>query len=170
MCPDRRCGRRVTGCSSDGSWGDWKVIILPDQPRRSKETRILKLHLARKDNQNTFTGYGEGYVMVNAVRYERSLVVLPDRPVADWAVSGVDTLREEDLGSLAGLGVEIVLLGTGENLRFLHPRLLQLLERAHVGVEVMDTRAACRTYNILVAEGRKVAAALILEIRTTSIP
>jgi len=122
----------------------------------------LKLHLARSDNQNTFTGYGEGYVMVNAVRYERSLVVLPDQPVAAWTVAGVDTLREEDLEFLASLGAEIVLLGTGASLRFPHPRLLQSLSRARVGVEVMDTRAACRTYNILVAEGRKIAAALIL--------
>jgi uncharacterized protein len=122
----------------------------------------LKLHLARNDNQNTFTGYGDGYVMVNAVRYERSLVVLADRPVEAWAVGEVDALREKDLEFLARLGVEIVLLGTGESLRFLHPRLLQSLARARVGVEVMDTHAACRTYNILVAEGRKVAAALIL--------
>ncbi len=122
----------------------------------------MKLHLARSDDLNTFTGYGEGYVMVNAVRYEHSLVVLPDRPVETWVVEGVDTLREEDLEFLAGLGVEIVLLGTGNKLRFLHPRLLQSLALAGVGVEVMDTHAACRTYNILVAEGRKVAAALIL--------
>jgi len=100
--------------------------------------------------------------MVNTVRYQRSLVVLPDRPVKTWDVAGVDALREDDLEFLGGLGVEIVLLGTGENLRFLHPRLLHSLARARVGVEVMDTRAACRTYNILLAEGRKVAAALIL--------
>ena len=101
-------------------------------------------------------------MLVNAVRYERSLVVLPDRPVEAWAAEGVDMLREEDLQFLAELGVEIVLLGTGKSLRFLRPRLLQSLVRARVGVEVMDTPAACRTYNILVAEGRKVAAALIL--------
>ena len=100
--------------------------------------------------------------MVNAVRYERSLVVLPDQPVKTWDVGGLDTLGEDDLDFLGGLGVEIVLLGTGENLRFLQPRLLQSLAQARIGVEVMDTRAACRTYNILVAEGRKVAAALIL--------
>lgn len=122
----------------------------------------MKFHLARNDNLNTFTGYGEGYVMVNAVRYEHSLVVLSDRPVETWPVAGVDTLREEDFELLAVLGAEIVLLGTGKSLRFLHPRLLQSLARARIGVEAMDTRAACRTYNILVAEGRKVAAALIL--------
>jgi uncharacterized protein len=127
-----------------------------------QNNRALKLHLATSSNQNTFTGYGEGYVMVNAVRYERSLVVLPDRPVEAWAVAAVDALRQEDLQFLGALGVEIVLLGTGASLHFLRPHLLQPLARAGVGVEVMDTRAACRTYNILVAEGRKVAAALIL--------
>ncbi len=122
----------------------------------------MKLHLARSDYQNTFTGYGAGYVMVNAVRYERSVVVLPDRPVEAWAVAGVETLREEDFEFLVRSGAEIVLVGTGDGLHFLHPRLMQSLARARIGVEVMDTRAACRTYNILVAEGRKVAAALIL--------
>jgi uncharacterized protein len=108
----------------------WKLGQLESyNPTGSAATQqrnpTLKLHLARNDNQNTFTGYGEGYVMVNAVRYERSLLVLPDRPIVHWAVSGAEALREEDLGSLAGLGVEIVLLGTGESLRILHPRLLQ---------------------------------------------
>ena len=128
----------------------------------AKNLAFLKLQLARISNQNAFTGYGEGYVMVNAVRYEHSLVVLPDRPVESWAVAGADTLREEHLEYLAGLGAEIVLLGTGNTLRFVDQRLLQSLARACIGVELMDTRAACRTYNILVAEGRKVAAALIL--------
>ena len=100
--------------------------------------------------------------MVNAVRYETSLVVLPDRPVETWAVAGIESLREEDFAFLTGLDVEIMLLGTGKTLRFPHPRLLQSLARSRMGVEAMDTRAACRTYNILVAEGRKVSAALIL--------
>jgi uncharacterized protein len=146
----------------------WKLAQLERYNRtgssalQQRTSFALKLHLARTDHLNAFTGYGEGYVMVNAVRYERSLLVLPDRPVKTWDVAGVDTLRENDLEFLGGLGVEIVLLGTGEKLRFLHPRLLQPLARACVGVEVMDTRAACRTYNILLAEGRKVAAALVL--------
>ena len=59
--------------------------------------------------------------MVNAVRYESSLLVLPDRPVKSWDVAGVDALRESDLEFLGGLGVEIVLLGTGEKLRIAFP-------------------------------------------------
>jgi uncharacterized protein len=122
----------------------------------------VKLHLSRIDNQNAFTGYGKGYVMVNGVRHERSLVVLPERLIEDWGVSGIDVLRQEKMAFLASLGMEIVLLGTGDHLVFPHPRLLQPLAQARIGLEVMDTQAACRTYNILMAEGRKVAAALML--------
>jgi uncharacterized protein len=122
----------------------------------------LKLHLSRPEGRNAVTGYGEGYVMVNRIRYEHSLVVLPDRLLDQWRVAEVDTLDNAAVRALAALDVEIVLLGTGANLRFPHPRVLQPLYAAGVGVEVMDTGAACRTYNILMAEDRKVAAALLL--------
>ena len=74
-----------------------------------------------------------------------------------------DALSAEDFKPLAALGVEIVLLGTGRRQRFPHPRLTASLAQAKVGLEVMDTKAACRTYNILVAEARKVALALLFE-------
>ncbi len=122
----------------------------------------MKLHLAKTDGQNAFTGYGEGYVLVNGSRHERSLIVLARRLVENWGVARVEDLAEADMGVLAGLEVEILLLGTGQSLRFPPPRLLQPLAAARTGVEVMDTPAACRTYNILLAEGRNVAAALIL--------
>jgi uncharacterized protein len=122
----------------------------------------LKLHLAKIDGQNAFTGYGEGYVLVNGNRHERSLIVLAQRLVENWEVARIEDLAEADVEVLAGLGVEILLLGTGQTLRFPPRRLLQPLEGARTGVEVMDTPAACRTYNILLAEGRNVAAALIL--------
>lgn len=122
----------------------------------------MKLHLARIDGQNAFTGYGAGYVLVNGNRHERSLIVLAGRLVENWGVARIEDLADADVGVLAGLGVEILLLGTGQSLRFPPPRLLQPLAVARIGVEVMDTPAACRTYNILLAEGRNVAAALIL--------
>ena len=122
----------------------------------------MKLHLARTDSQNTFTGYGDGYVLVNAQRYEHSLVVLPDQLVENWEVADVGGLQEEQISFLARLNVEILLLGTGCELHFPHPRLLRPLALAGIGVEVMDTRAACRTYNVLLAEARNIAAALIL--------
>lgn len=122
----------------------------------------MKLHLARIDKRNAFTGYGEGYVLVNGSRYETSLLVLPGQLIENWGVADVGALGDDQISFLAGLSMEIILLGTGSELRFPRPSLLLPLAVAGIGVEVMDTRAACRTYNVLLAEGRNVAAALIL--------
>ena len=119
----------------------------------------MKLHQALAGG-NTFTGYGADYVAVNGARREKSSIVLVDR-ILDWPVAGFDALRAEDFAVLETLGVEIVLLGTGARQRFPHPRLTAQLAKAGIGVEVMDLQAACRTFNILVAEERKVAAALL---------
>ena len=121
----------------------------------------LKLHLSNLSGSNAFTGYGEGYVMVNRQRYEHNLVVLPDRIVTDWQPAGFDSLTAADFDLLAGLAPEIVLLGTGARLRFPRPELTRALLEARIGLEVMDVQAACRTYNILAAEERKVVAALL---------
>ncbi len=122
----------------------------------------MKLHSSLPSGVNTITGYGEGYVMVNGERRASSVVVLPDR-LEPWAVRGFDQLRAEDFAFLQKLEAEIVLLGTGARQRFPHPRLTAGLAQAGIGLEVMDLQAACRTYNILVAEERKVAAALLFE-------
>jgi uncharacterized protein len=123
----------------------------------------MKLHLSTATGVHLITGYGDGYVEVDARRYEASLVVLPDRVIADWPVPSFDALTSLHLGALAEHRPEIVLLGTGRRHRFPAPALLADLIMHDIGLEVMDSRAACRTYNILVAEGRRVAAALILE-------
>lgn len=122
----------------------------------------MKLKLAQAQGQNTFTAYGEGYVSVNAVRHLGNLVVLPDRLIADWTQASFETLSTSDFELLAALDAEIILLGTGAQLRFPRAELLQPLIKAQIGLEVMDSQAACRTYNVLAGEGRKVAAALIL--------
>jgi uncharacterized protein len=109
---------------------------------------------------NAFTGYGEGYVIVNGVRHASSMIVTAQR-VIPWDVSSFEGLTEADFAPLAQMGLEIVLLGTGARQRFPDPRLLRRLARAGIGVEVMDAQAACRTYNILIAESRRVAAALL---------
>jgi len=121
----------------------------------------MTLHLAAATTENRFTGYGRGYVMVNNTRYEKNIIVLPERLIA-WGVAAFDALGAPEFEFLANLAPEIVLLGTGSSLRFPHPSLSQSLAAAGIGLEVMDTPAACRTYNILMAEGRKVAAALLL--------
>ncbi|MSQ69783.1 MAG: hypothetical protein EXR27_00660 [Betaproteobacteria bacterium] len=122
----------------------------------------MKLHLSATANQNTFTGYGDDHVMINARRYEKSLIVLPDRLLDDWAATDFDALAAEHWLPLLELSPEVVLLGTGNLLRFPRPVVLRPLIDAGIGVEVMDVRAACRTYNILMSENRKVAAGLLL--------
>jgi uncharacterized protein len=121
----------------------------------------VKLHASGPATYNTITAYGEDYVQVNSQRYQSSLIVMMER-VLEWSASDFSSLTPEDFEELKPLGAEILLLGTGPTQRFPHPRLVAPLARAGIGIEVMDLKAACRTYNILAAEERKVAAALLL--------
>ena len=123
----------------------------------------MKFEREQAEGKNTFTGYGEGYVEVNRQRHAASLVVAADRLLPDWPVNDVDTLGGDALAAVLALQPEIVLLGTGRTFKFPEPALLAPLHKAGVGVEVMDTQAACRTYNILVAEARRVALALVFQ-------
>jgi uncharacterized protein len=120
----------------------------------------VKFHLSTASG-NVVTGLGTGWVRIGTREYRTSIVVTVDT-VADWAPSGFEALAEEDFAPLLALRPDVVLLGTGAAIRFPEPRLVRALADAGVGVEVMDTAAACRTYNILVAEGRRVVAALVI--------
>jgi uncharacterized protein len=124
----------------------------------------LKLHLDRFEGLNAFTGYGDDYVAINGRTWNTSVVVFPDRPVEPWPVTDPARIDADALDFLTPLPLEIVLIGTGQRHHLLHPRTWAPLAAARIGVEVMDTRAACRTYNILLAEGRKVATTLILGV------
>ena len=120
----------------------------------------MKLHLAHNADLQLFSGYGAGYVAVNSVRYEKSVVVSP-HAVIEWEVSGFEALTAAHFGFIEALKPEIVILGTGAAQRFPRPELSRALAATVVGVEVMDSRAARRTYNILATEGRKVVAAVL---------
>jgi uncharacterized protein len=122
----------------------------------------MKLHLAPNAGLQMFSGYGAGYVAVNNVRYEKCVVVSP-QSVTEWTARGFQGLTKADFGFIDEMKPEIVLLGTGAAQRFPHPDLARALAASGAGVEVMDTRAACRTYNILASEGRKVVAAILVE-------
>ena len=124
----------------------------------------MKFHLNTAEG-NMFTGHGADYVRLGVVEYRDNVLVTPERVVPGWTAGGFDTLTEADFAALAELKPEVVLLGTGASLRFPHPRLTRALTDAGIGVEVMDTPAACRTFNILAAEGRRVVAAVILDRR-----
>jgi uncharacterized protein len=122
----------------------------------------LKLHLANFAQYNFFTGYGEGYVLINQTRYEKNLIVLPDHLIENWPIVSVQELELQHFENLLPLSPEIILLGTGAKHRFPGHTLLIQLAKMGIGVEIMDTQACCRTYNILVEEGRRVAAALLI--------
>ena len=121
----------------------------------------MKLHASAPSALHTFSGYGEGFVTINGERHEGSLIVLPEK-LLPWDVAGFDNLKEADFGVFLALDLEILLLGTGSKQRFPHPRLTRALADKRIGVESMDLQAACRTYNILMAEERRVAAALLV--------
>lgn len=106
--------------------------------------------------------YGPGWVKINDQEIRGSLIVTPEWLVTDWPPQAFAELEEIHFEAVARLEPEIVLLGTGNRQRFPSPRLTRALLARGVGVEVMDTAAACRTYNIIMLEGRRVAAALLL--------
>ena len=122
----------------------------------------MKFERDAPDGRNAFTGYGAGYVEVNGKRYTSSLVVSAGTLVIDWPTPSVDALTADHLAAILELKPEIVVIGSGSTFRFPEPARLAPLHQARIGVEVMDTAAACRTYNILLAEGRGVVAALIV--------
>lgn len=122
----------------------------------------MKLHVESAAGTYRISAYGSGYVKVNGERLTRSVVILPDELIRDWPPQSWGELGAGHLELVAARAPEIVLLGTGATQRFPDPPLIESLSAAGIGVEIMDTGAACRTYNIIMAEGRQVAAALLM--------
>ena len=122
----------------------------------------MKIEREQAEGRNLFTGYGDGWVEVNRKRHSASLVVSGDRLVADWPLASVGELSADHVAAILELEPEVVLLGTGRAFTVPDRAKLAPLYNAGLGVEVMDTQAACRTYNILLGEGRNVVAALIV--------
>ena len=121
----------------------------------------MKLQLDSTDNANHITAYGEGYVDVRSKRLTGSVLLTRDRVVNDWAPEALHDLKAEYLEGILELQPEVVLLGTGKCQRFPPAAVTAPLVEAGIGFEIMDTAAACRTYNVLLSEGRRVAAALL---------
>ena len=124
----------------------------------------MKLHLDRAAAGWRFTGYGDDHVLINGERHERGLLLSDGGiEIAPWAGLGFDALAPAHFAWLAERRADVLLFGTGSRLRFPPPALIRPLIAAKIGLEVMDNGALCRTYNILVAEGRDVAAALLFD-------
>jgi uncharacterized protein len=145
----------------------------------------VKLHADNLGDVYAIVAYGPDYVQLRRGESMRkittSVVILPHEVLEPWATQALahtlqpaqdthekgiskaspDLFSEADFAPIAQAHPEIVLVGTGSKLRFPHPRVFAPLRQANIGFEVMDTQAACRTYNILLAESRKVAAALL---------
>ncbi len=122
----------------------------------------MKMHLDDSAGAHRITGYGAGYVVVNGESLTRSFIVTPEALITDWNPQHVDELDEAALEAVARLSPSVVLLGTGAEQHFPPSSLLAHLLGQGIGIEVMTTAAACRTYNILVSEGRSVAAGLFV--------
>lgn len=111
----------------------------------------------------SISGYGPGWVGIDGERVLRSVVIDSRGNRFDWDCTDFDSLGAQHFARLATLDVELVVFGSGSRLRFPRPAWLAPLVERQIGVETMDTQAACRTYNILAGEGRQVAAALLIE-------
>ena len=121
----------------------------------------MKFERETPGGRNVFTAYGDGWVEVAGRRLSGSVVVAAERLEEGWAAGGIAALGPAETAALLDWKPEVLLLGSGATFRFPDPAALAPLYRAGVGVEVMDTKAACRTYNVLLAEGRRVVAALV---------
>ena len=122
----------------------------------------MKLHLANLGDTKMFTAHGADHVVVSGERFSSSIVVMASEVRSDWNATRFEELSEAHFNYFLALQPEILLLGTGARQRFPHPRLYRMLTDAGIGLECMDTPAACRTYNILVAEDRKVVAGILI--------
>ena len=122
----------------------------------------MKLHLTTAENHYLITGYSAEFVEINKQRYTKNLIVTNDNLILDWPATDFASLTELHFMQIIDLKPEVVLLGTGQKHQFLHPKIIQNLTKNGIPLECMTTAAACRTYNILMSEGRNVAAMLIL--------
>lgn len=124
---------------------------------------LPRMHFARDDCHDDLLirAYDKGRVTIGERQYTRSLILTGDRLIEDWQPQNVAELRQEHFQEILEIAPAVLVLGTGSSMQFPSPALTARLMQAGIGVEVMDTAAACRTYNILLSEQRSVVAALL---------
>jgi uncharacterized protein len=122
------------------------------------------MHFAREEcsSERLIRACEPGMIRIGLQQFRRSLIVSPAQVLPDWRPRQADDLLRDDFDPVLALEPDILLLGTGDRLRFPSPALTADLLRSGIGVEVMDTAAACRTFNVLLSEQRRVVAALLL--------
>lgn len=128
----------------------------------------VKLHLDPITGSNAISGYGAGFIALNGQKINHPVIVMPGKIFNPWPLESLSTppsvalLRIENFAPLLDLKPELVLFGSGATFRFPHRDILAAFAEARIGFEIMDTPAACRTYNVLMSEGRDIAAALLI--------
>jgi uncharacterized protein len=121
----------------------------------------MKLTLDAQPEVNLIRSYSAGEVRIGERAFPRSCIVTPDAVIADWRPSNVEDVQEADLEPIFAAQPQLVLLGTGGMQRFPDVRIRGAFAKRSIAIETMDLGAACRTFNILVQEGRRVCAALL---------
>jgi len=143
-------------------------LALADAICGTAASRLLRYDCAMKfardqiDSRYLIEAYEEGWIRVGNTEFRHNLLLMPGRLRDPWELKGLDDLSAEHIALLAGHQPDVILLGSGAVQLFPHPSLFIPLMQAGIGYEIMPTHAACRTYNILLAEDRRVLAALIL--------
>ena len=122
----------------------------------------MKFHLIQSDNKNFITGYDLNWVEVNQERHQTSLIITPNQLLLEWPVKTIKDIKENSFEAIESFNIEIILLGTGNIQEHLEPKILEYFSKKNMAVECMNNQSACRTYNILANEERKVLLALML--------
>ena len=122
----------------------------------------MKFAQESQDEGYVITAYGENTVSLNGKKFERSLIVANTEFSEDWGITSIDQLADEHIAQILSFEPELVIIGTGSKLVFPPVEIYSAIIKRGIGVDFMDTHAACRTYNILMSEGRGVVAGLII--------
>lgn len=123
---------------------------------------VMKFAESNTDDGHQILGYEPGRIVIDGQSYTDGLIVSPEHIITAWGPDAAAELAVEHFDALIELDPQVIVLGTGERQVFPDPRVYRAAMQRGLGVEIMDTGAACRTYNILMSEGRKVAAGLMM--------
>ena len=123
----------------------------------------MELRLDNLPSGHRFVSVSDRSVRIDNVRYSTSLVVTPNEIISNWSPQHLNELTATDLDVIMALRPELIIVGTGATLRFPSTIILKRVITSQIGIDFMDTRAACRTYNVLSAENRRIAVGIIIE-------
>lgn len=121
----------------------------------------MEIHRDHSDAKYQITAYTAGTITVNGKNYSHGLLIMADHLLENWGPNSVEELSASHFQEMVAYKPQVVLLGTGPTLRFPNAAIFAELYRHQIGVEIMDTAAACRTYTLLISEGRRVIAGLL---------